>query len=530
MFITNNAESRWIAYALIALLVAGTSLRVVGALNRNRLSHDEVISYLATTGHLGEYYSVDQGVYPFGEWVRAPVWREFLSLNKSLSFQEIGSDLAHHDIHPPLYFWLLRAWSYLLGAYLKAGLWLNILIDVISLFFLYKLARLVLGSKKGALLTICLWFLSPAVISICLWVRQYCLLALCAIFFVWQIVQYLSNVRLSPFRSALLSLSTACGLLTHYHFALLILGAVIFSTMELFKKEERRLLQIFICLGIGCVLFFFLHPQFYLSFPIQRQQAEAFRFIDVVPRFLGVLASGVGFFVYGEPLQNVAVVALVLLVLFLVWCLAVHRCESRKRLSYFLDRVNFSEKFIIYLAFWTMGAVFFLYLIFQSPKHAVDVKYLSLVWPLVTLVIVVVFRQISRSKRWLALLCLGMFVSSTIKMFYPYFIQRNSPDPVEMLGQARFVLIDNAKPGELLRIVWHLPDEALVYSAGQDRLLESSSSWLDNLPSGSIYVSHPLHGNTLEGEREILSLIGQNHGVTLFHQETWRLDRFFEVN
>lgn len=259
---------RWYGPLLVLVLVALVGLRVAGVVSKNTITHDEGISYLAAAGHQQEYHNiVNRKQHPVGAWVKAAEWKKFITPNKQFAFKKIGYDLAHLDIHPPLYFWLLYVWSLLFGVHVWTGPSLNIVISLTTALFLFRLALYVLGRYNGALIATFIWAMSPAVISISFTARHYDLLALATVIFVDQIIRYadLSNrPRLRQFVQ--LSIITAAGMLTHYYFLLVIVGAAIFLTLRLARDNIRHLSMGLVSIGVGCVIFIALHPNFYLSF------------------------------------------------------------------------------------------------------------------------------------------------------------------------------------------------------------------------------------------------------------------------
>ena len=113
-------------------MIFSAALRIAGTAGKKTIDPDEGISYMAATGHLGEYFGVDDQS-PYGTWVEASDWKRFIQIEEKFCFKQISSDLARHDIHPPLYFWLLHLWSLIFGVHLWTGPSLNIMISIIAI-------------------------------------------------------------------------------------------------------------------------------------------------------------------------------------------------------------------------------------------------------------------------------------------------------------------------------------------------------------------------------------------------------------
>ncbi|MDP6381479.1 MAG: glycosyltransferase family 39 protein, partial [Phycisphaerae bacterium] len=273
---------------LLLALVAGAGLRIAAVIPKKTITHDEGISYLAATGHQGDYARLSSGVFPHGQWVGGADWKRFLAIEDPLPLRRIGSDLANFDIHPPLYFWALHLWSLLFGVSLWAGLSLNILISLLAVLAVFSLARYVLqGAREGALAAL-LWAVSPAVLQVTAGeARPYELLALCTVLFASQFFRSTDIAQQPRWRHHLfLAAATAAGLLTHYHFAIVVAGCVGWACWRLVRRHRRRLVVSLASVAAGCVLFLVLHPHFWRAFLRAEAQAQDFQWSRLLYRAL----------------------------------------------------------------------------------------------------------------------------------------------------------------------------------------------------------------------------------------------------
>ena len=182
-----------LAFFILALaLICGIALRVVALAGKRNLEHDEGISFLAATGHQGEFAGIDNNA-PYGRWVKAQEWQRFLKVDDLFCFGRIRSDLARYDIHPPLYFWVLHIWSIIFGVHLWTGPLLNILLFLITALLLFRFARHVLRDIMESSVVVFIWAVSPAVICVSFITRQYDLLALCVVVLISQVFRFLSR-------------------------------------------------------------------------------------------------------------------------------------------------------------------------------------------------------------------------------------------------------------------------------------------------------------------------------------------------
>jgi uncharacterized membrane protein len=135
--------------AVVAVVGLAVTLHALEITSIQRVSHDDTISYLAATGHQGEYQQVvDSASAPVAQWVPASRWQAFTRIEDPLPLLTIARDLGHHDIHPPVYFWLLHMWMLLFGGSLWTGPMLNVVIHVLTAVVLWRLAAGGLGCRR----------------------------------------------------------------------------------------------------------------------------------------------------------------------------------------------------------------------------------------------------------------------------------------------------------------------------------------------------------------------------------------------
>ena len=157
------SRARVAATVLALALAFGVFFRVQAIVQRDTITHDEGITYLAATGHLGEftelYYNHDA---PYGRWVEASQWQRFWQPNGFGRFAKISSDLARYDIHPPLYFWMLHVWIEFVGVHVWSGAMLNVLISIVMTVVLYRYACHVLEDRPSASVVAFVWAVNPS--------------------------------------------------------------------------------------------------------------------------------------------------------------------------------------------------------------------------------------------------------------------------------------------------------------------------------------------------------------------------------
>jgi len=542
-------DSKKASRILIALLLTATLARVIQAARKQTINHDEAISYLAATGHQGVYKQIITAQEPpFGVWAKSSEWLRLLRPEIPFCFARIGSDLAHFDIHPPLYFWLLHVWLLIFGLHLWTGPVFNTLIALGTALALFGLARQLLGDPREALIVTTLWAMSPTVIAISSEARQYDLLALITVLFAWHALRCSQLERLNWRDGLLIAALTMLGALIHYQFALVVMGGVMFLAIRLFRTNRRHLVSFLAYITVGYLAFVLLHPQFYLSIMRQRQQAQVFqysevpiRLVNVASGFLGfimpissvnVVSSLVGFIMPDSavPWKNVLIaiykvvaIALFLGLAWLIW--ATYRLMQAHRLRAFL---------MSFLG-WTAGFVTLLYLACFSPRHAMGSRYLTMAWPFIAFSLVYALRLPSFDRwrgRLVVLLCVGMcligMTSVVARIWYQSVL--HGPALMAAFTPGRIVLVDNVARGILPCIYFHIPEETDVFFADQNYLLTHVDLWLPRVRQGNaIYISSDAYSGTKANKEQILMLIREYNEVIPLSKGVLPIDEAYLV-
>jgi len=143
---------------------------------------------------------------------------------------------AAHDIHPPLYYWLLSGWLRLLGRSEAAVRSLSALLGVVLVALTYLLSRW-LGGRWLGLLAALLAAANPFQVYYSQEARMYVLLAVFATGTMLALVRLVERTSLPGF--ALLVLLEVAGLYTHYSFASVILAANLSYALWLVLTRQR---------------------------------------------------------------------------------------------------------------------------------------------------------------------------------------------------------------------------------------------------------------------------------------------------
>lgn len=495
---------------LIGAMVVMSVIQVWAVVLKERgdqIVYDEAVSYLAATVHEGDYAKAKAGGLN-GRWVPAAQWKDLMRPGRILGFRTIARDLSEADYHPPLYFWLLHIWVLVVGVHASSGLWLNWLLALLTGYALYRLAREALGDELEAAAVAAVWLVAGPVTITNLVARHYALFGLVTTVFVWLVVRACERERrLLWYDYLFFGLATAAGALTHYHFALVIVGGALFALARLARRDPRRLLTMTGAALAGGALAFALNPWFYEAFRHERAgQAVKFtkalvrlRFREVRPRLSVFFGSTEEWAMAAlKPVRPAlratgggALPASVVLGLLVALAAAALFAlpRTRRPLVAYLRGVRTQGWWILWFLVWTGGATVGLFLIGQSPKWALHSRYMAAVWPFLAFVPLLVARL---AKRWAVLLvvvfCAVFLVPANVQHMRAYL--REIPGNRTALEQADHIVFDTVTRGILLRMVWGVPDDTLVYVDRIEGLLATPEAWRDVLHGGDAYASY----------------------------------------
>jgi uncharacterized membrane protein len=519
-------------------IVVGIAARFVRIADRNAIFHDETWSYLNATGHLGEYQRIyDNEEYPVGNWVYAGEWKRLIRPERSFILGQIGDDTARLEDHPPLYFWVLHLWTLLLGADIWTGLLLNVVIDLIILFLLFRFALSCLGDLYEALVVAAVWVLSPISIATSSWIRHYTLFTLITLLFAYMVFKsiYLPDKsRPASARNLMLVMVTVAGLLSHNYFILVILAGIIVVSLKFAIKDRTRLFTLFMCLAAAGALFALVYPNFYVQ-PLRYAQS----YVQPVRYSQGAHDVGPGdlwYRVKRTAYINFFLFSPVLLMLALVAWDHIYAAKTVDLGRFWEALAEFTENskkqplvsYILGFAMLISGALILLYLSRVSPQHGMASRYVSIVAPFVAFIPIFVLRLSPQNKKIPLVFCTFVLILGLGGAVIPRIRDFNRNESIVARPDASEVMIiDNLAHGVLPSIVFHLEDGHEVFAASQEYLVAHQHSWLPRLrEEGGIYVSIHGHGSTEQGREEILDLLDGDNEVVPVSGMIWELGEF----
>lgn len=340
---------------------------------------DETISYLCATGNQDYYQQLSSRQLPYGMESDAAAWKAFLSVRPGAAGR-IAGDLVVTDLHPPLYFWILHGFTLLPVFLFHSGLWLNLLLHIVSLFLLKAVAGKLELSPMAVFFTMLAWSLSPAVLAVGFSARQYELLGCFNLLSVLLFLHYRGS---GDKRYGLFLLcSLTAGMLTQYLFLYFSLA---YPGWALLIARDRRLtLRLSVLILLAVLLTYAVHPGMLRQFALQQERSQEFGAAgDLVSRTGKVILSFVQVFLPVMSLKSLflslspRLVALVCAVAGGMAGVLVFR--KRKMLQHLL-RVQL-HPFISWMLVCSLGLIILPYLFFLTPFHAMGRHYFVLVYP-----------------------------------------------------------------------------------------------------------------------------------------------------
>jgi 4-amino-4-deoxy-L-arabinose transferase-like glycosyltransferase len=167
------------------------------------------------------------------------------------------------DIHPPLYYILLKIWRAIFGDGETALRAFSTLCGVLTVLFAYLIGRDLFNTRVGLIASF-LVAVSPFAVYYSQEVRMYALLALCASVSTWALIRFsIFDFRFSnrSSRVALVSLfvvATTAGLWTQYAypFVMLAQGACVLVWLATQKKDRMRLWVAYLLVNALAIVLF----------------------------------------------------------------------------------------------------------------------------------------------------------------------------------------------------------------------------------------------------------------------------------
>ena len=227
---------------ILAVLIIQTVVFIIAGINKSYIHMDEAYSLgLASYNKV----NIQQNQDFYNTWHSKEYYEDYLSVNKS----ELGNykpvyENQKNDVHPPLYYLLLRiAMGLHLDSYSKwPGIILNIIIYIFISIFMYLIIKKLLEkdnkcTEKSAILTL-VSSLTLASINNAMYIRMYALATLNILITTYLHLKLLDAEEKNYRLLLLIGIFALIGSLTHYYY-LFYLGMLSIMFIVKYIKEKR---------------------------------------------------------------------------------------------------------------------------------------------------------------------------------------------------------------------------------------------------------------------------------------------------
>lgn len=489
---------------LIGLLVI---LFVVPAMMATSLSHDDGITILSATCNQGRYaHSI-----PTGQWVPVQVWQDYWRLRNPGCFETIRTDLAHSDIHPPLYFWLLHVWLSVFGVSIPAAVALNILIVLLTAHLLYAVCGVLDVPTYLRAMVMLTWALTMAARASTIAIRQYALLGFWSALLLLLVSLWFTRHRCGYLVA--LAPVIALGLLTQYLFVIPAGATMLFLGVAIVARRRHGEFALLVAVGIVAVCAFGVgNPGFWESFHRGGEQAQQFSWSTLALRMVALLRPvyetflpiGPDYQSYGVSVIAIAGGVLTLAVVTpILWTAAKWLARVRGGWHRFIPTAP-AVPLLMFFTCWL--SIIVLYLFFIMPVHSMSPLHLYFITPFLFVGLAVAARKSRAVVAALAVLLVFQLcgvLAATVFSGYRH-AQRSALIP----GSDAAIVIDSDRRGVVPAALWSIPPGAVTYVAGQDELLKHFPDLSGVTGRPVFYVSRVLpadpYGNSIAKRKRIL--------------------------
>ncbi|MVX56460.1 YfhO family protein [Parasutterella muris] len=418
---------------------------------------DELWSYNLSNSYMFPFIG-DAKDY-FGRWLPSSFFLDSLTVQPDQKF-EYGSVFASQaaDVHPPLYYYLFHTISSLTrGVFSKwQGLILNFIFFAGNQFILWKISNQLIKDKIISLFIVAFYGFSVSALSTFLIIRMYALLTFFTLLITYLIILFDRKKRIPIALCVAITLSYFLGFHTQYYFVIYAFFISAFYCIFLLLIKKYNKLFIFISctlLGIFSSIICFT-PSLHHIFDGYRGK-EAFSnfgsagFIQKVDYYLNAqLSQSIFLLLFGLS-------SILLLFLLLRKFVKFEYSKTESRLLVICDfsfkpylRFEISSDRILIGIIFLASLISYLFVVQLSS--ITDVRYIYFVVPLLDLVAVSIFFNIS-----------GLLIKKKITLYFIFFL-------ILLSFSASNIRTNNIhwihkKEGQAIELVKNTQDSRIIY-------------------------------------------------------------------
>lgn len=495
---------------LFVVLVAALAERVVQASHKTTLAHDEGVTYLVAAGNQGRYAQrTDLGVSePFVG--PASAVKRHMEVGRFFTFRKIGHDLARHDVHPPVYFWLLHVWLFAVGTHLYSGPLLNAVLCMCTGLLLYGAGRVLLRSRPQAVAAVAVCLLCGPALRLSAEARHYDLLMMASALLLFAVGRAMSSPSVSLRAAAVVAAAACIGFLSHYHFVLLASAVGLFVVLAGIRGagQARRVLAAMV---VGVAVAMVIHYDFYLSFARHGTGGAAFG-SNLWGRCVAV-ANALSAVVLPQALSTRVLPAVAVCVGLLVmasWWSWRNRARFLRPEVYLLWPTTLL----------VVGGIGGLYAAGLAPQHAMGAKYLAAAWPGLSCALVSTTNLLGpRSRTIGVLLCSSLIaILGLAQLSFDIRMEAVKARPYQVFTEAQTVIIDSRSGMIVLPMAFQLHDSTRVVIGTQDELASASVSVYDAVVPPALFLEARVRGASSQRTSEIAGRLAERLQVIKLDQ------------
>lgn len=405
-FLSKLAKSKVFLISLI--IVIQTIVYVIAGVGKAYFHMDEMYSYgLANYEQVQIYEKEDF----YNQWHDADYYKDYLVVNEDErgDFAPVYNN-QRDDVHPPLYYLLLRFGMELTpGEFTKwSGIIINIIVFAVNTVFLYLIALNLVQKQpakelKAFALTL-VAALSMASISTVMYIRMYAMLTMFVTITLWLHLKLVESKKVEWKLLIPIGAMALLGVLTQYYYIFFLLPLFIMVVVKYAKANRKKELWSYVgVLAIAAVISLVIWPHSI------RHMFFGYRGVGVMANLLNFAHLGEQVGVFFGMVVLYSFHYLLPFILIAMFALAIYGLKHSKSIK---DDAQTSENFSLVL--WPT-VVFFLIASVASPF--MDLRYIE---PICGLAIIVVLyglykliRMVSSERvtqRIMAALCAAMLI------------------------------------------------------------------------------------------------------------------------
>ena len=222
-----------------SLIVVAMAVAIIFCVKKQGYHYDENYSYYSTNVTYG-LHVYDREWKPVSE-----ITSEFMALEGEKLNLGVVKLNQSFDVHPPLYYYLLRIVCFLSkNTFSKwQGLFINLVFYFICLLLLWKIAdELGEKDKMVTLFTLILFMLSPGYLSTVTFIRMYVMLTAECFALLLLVMKAIKNDKWSTWPVYVLTcLLSFAGFMTHYYFVIFLFFVAAFTCIYLVVRKSTRI-------------------------------------------------------------------------------------------------------------------------------------------------------------------------------------------------------------------------------------------------------------------------------------------------